>query len=125
MKHILLKLVDGHDIICRVMELESTHIKVDNPLKVVYNMGPSGQNAMLSKYAYFSDQIIYEFKREHILQVLEPREDLVVWYEQVLQHINERDELVVEDDDSDITEEDEEYYNTLLERVRIANTQLH
>lgn len=124
MNHLLLKLVDGSDVICRVMELEETHIKVDNPMKVVYNIeGPTGQTAMLTKYAYFSEQIVFDFRREHIVQVLEPKEDMVQWYENVLQTIQERDNtLIVEDD---IDEREQEYMETLLERFAIANNQLH
>lgn len=108
------------------MDVNDDVIKVDSPMKIVYNIESSGQSAMLTKYAHFSEQMVFEFNNYHVIQILEPKEDIITWYEQVLEYISNKEvEMIDEETDTTITEEDEEYYRSLLERSRMANTQLH
>lgn len=123
MEHIILKLVDGTEVIGRVIEVQDDTIKIDNPMTINYSIHGRSYSAVLGKYAYFTDQEIFEFKKSFIVQALHPREDFTEYYEEV---VNESVVILSDKDTrSEDTEEDDEMYRAMIERFGTSNSSLH
>lgn len=126
MDYIILKLMDGSDVIGRIIDTTPDRVKIDNPMRVVYAQRPEGVVASLQKYAYFVEQEIFEFDRKFIVQAMTPRTEFAEYYEDIVMDsydkARQREDNALRDRDG---EQDEmEVFKAMME-LSTSNTSIH
>lgn len=130
MEHIILKLIDGTEIIGRIIETEKEYIKVDSPMRIVYRTSEEGIAAALYKYAFFVEQEVFEFNTSFVLQAMVPKSEFVEYYEDTLQDVTSKTE-VSESNDTPLVDESgstpalHDLYLAMIEKMKTSNTSIH
>jgi hypothetical protein len=111
----IVRLQSGEDVMANYYEdTENGTVLLDNPMHIIFKRIPTGQTVMMMmpwlpiELIKQNNAIIYD---SDILTIIDPKEDLIEYYGNVVLHANERMENTTdffssEDDEDD---EDDEY----------------
>ena len=102
----------GQQIISEVKQVENKETKeviaywLINPRVVTYNLTEEEQvNVNFSAYCLVSNETEFSLKADHVVAILEPREEVLARYEEVI-GANKVEEEKVEDESDDAPAED-------------------
>jgi hypothetical protein len=124
MDHIIIKLLDGTDIIGRIIDRETEKVTIDNPMRIVYLQKPEGIVASLLKYAYFVEQEVFEFDKKFIVQAMTPRPEFAEYYEDIVLDQYERSKQKEDEALMGAKEDDMEMFQAMME-LSTSNTSIH
>ena len=111
----IVRLQSGEDIMADIVEDEENDtILLDNPMQVIFKRIPTGQTVMMMmpwlpiELIKENNAMIYD---SDILTIIDPREDLIEYYGNVVLHAKERMENPVDYFSSEDDEEEDEFEN--------------
>lgn len=112
----IVRLQSGEDIIADFIEDEQNEtVLLDNPMHIIFKRIPTGQTVMMMmpwlpiELIKDNQALIYT---SDILTIIEPKEDLITYYGDVVVEAQQRMEKKLPfESESDIMEEDEEDYD--------------
>lgn len=86
---LIVRLLNGMDLICEVVKADNETIQVKNPVRMV--MMPPGANGNptigFAPWAEFSTDKVFEFKQQHVLSVMTPISEFIKQYQSMFNKI--------------------------------------
>ena len=113
----IVRLQSGEDVMAQYhADEENGTVMLDNPMHIIFKRVPSGQTVMMMmpwlpiELIKENNAVIYD---SDILTIIDPKEDLIEYYGNIVLHANERMEnstefFSTEDDEEDYDEDETE-----------------
>lgn len=79
----IIKLINGEDLIAKVLPSSSEVVKVENPVRIVVmpnKLDPKTPNVGLAPWAEFSDEKVFVLDKSHVLCIMTPVKEFVNQY---------------------------------------------
>jgi len=107
MSYQVIKLSNGEDIVCEVLEIKDTQINISEPLKMetinkVTDNGASESLALGRWLQPYSDEIVFQIERNSIVIMTPASIGLIKYYEYVMTTIERMELSSVEATDKDL-----------------------
>jgi hypothetical protein len=119
----IVRLQSGEDVMANYYEdTENGTVLLDNPMHIIFKRIPTGQTVMMMmpwlpiELIKENNAIIYD---SDILTIIDPKEDLIEYYGNVVLHANERMENTTDFFSSEDDEEDEYEEKTEVEKMEL------
>ena len=125
---LILKLIDGTEVIGTLVDDNAKVITLANPAQINYkNIESSVPSVSLTRYMQFSKTKQHTFERSKIFSVAEPIKGMCAYYQMAIEHFeNEIDDIVHRELERVVKSESEEtqsdQYLAILERLTSNQT---
>lgn len=122
----LIKLTNGTEVVGTIKNDSNSHVLVSNPLQLNYYIKAPGHppSVSIQRYIPFADSKEIEFKREHIIAVVKPKDGMTNYYNNALRQIEYHVDKMIENEliaaakDDEPSEEELEVAVAMLERMK-------
>lgn len=85
MKTICFKLISGEDIIAKVDSEDDEYLTVVDPVMLSYEFDMTGEYGLkFMSFMPYGDEMLFTFKRKHIITNIEPSDKMVKYYTKYL-----------------------------------------
>jgi hypothetical protein len=82
----IVKLINGEEIIAKVLPSSGLIVKIENPVRIVVmpnKLDPKTPNVGLAPWAEFSDEKVFELDKSHVLCIMTPVKEFVNQYNSI------------------------------------------
>jgi hypothetical protein len=82
----IVKLINGEEIIAKVLPSSGMIVKIENPVRIVVmpnKLDPKTPNVGLAPWAEFSDEKVFELDKSHVLCIMIPVKEFVNQYNSI------------------------------------------
>jgi hypothetical protein len=123
----IIKLLNGTEIIGSILQENNNIIEIDNPIQINYkNIESSIPSISLTRYMQFSKIRKCTFEKSNVVNIVEPLEGMVSYYNTALHHFKTEIDSIVDSELKRVSEIDTELdpYSAFLEKFN-TNQPLH
>jgi hypothetical protein len=82
----IVKLLNGEDLIAKIVPSSGLIVKMENPVRIVVmpnKIDPKTPNVGLAPWAEFSDDKIFELDKSHVLCIMTPVKEFINQYNSI------------------------------------------
>jgi hypothetical protein len=82
----IVKLINGEEIIAKILPSSGLIVKIENPVRIVVmpnKLDPKTPNVGLAPWAEFSDEKVFELDKSHVLCIMTPVKEFVNQYNSI------------------------------------------
>ena len=82
----IIKLLNGEDLIAKILPSSGLILKIENPVRIVVmpnKIDPKTPNVGLAPCAEFSDDKVFELDKSHVLAIMTPVKEFVNQYSSI------------------------------------------
>jgi hypothetical protein len=82
----IVKLINGEEIIAKVLPSSGLIVKIENPVRIVImpnKIDPKTPNVGLAPWAEFSDEKVFELDKSHVLCIMTPVKEFINQYNSI------------------------------------------